>query len=231
MVTLKCNLTAIIVSLTSLRSCLRKVEGDEQHKQREDQNKDQKAQFLCHLCEYFKTLISLSTMMSVKLADLVRNKLPVNSKRYRQDLCVDKKEMPKWDNSDMSDKTGCSKKEQIIMFTREQVNPLMTEEENMQFLLDKWLDLAEEIKQFSAKRGWLASYDELSLPLSLAAELGELAASVQWNNDENKTIEELSDKTKHNICEEIADLAIYGFHCHRTIYGGSVDADATFLRV
>ena len=117
----------------------------------------------------------------------------------------------------MSSKTGCSKEEQIIMFTSKQIDPLLTEQNNLQCLQNKWIDLATKIKHFSAERGWLNSYDELTLRLSLTSELGELATAVQWSQEHTK-LNELSDDDKHSICEEIADLAIYAFHYYRTVF-------------
>ena len=155
--------------------------------------------------------------MNVPLAALVSNKISVNRKRYVKDLCVAKKTgMPKY--TEFSSTTGVSKDDNIIMFTLEEIDVNLSDDKNLQELHKKWLALVKDIKEFSRERGWLNSYDEVTLRLSLAAEVGELAELLQWNND-NKTMNNLPDKTKTKLCEEIADVAIYGFHYHRSVYG------------
>ena len=197
-----CGITSIVGAMSSLPFL---------------RNKQQEVELSGLLRKFFHSLISLSTLMNVKLACLVKNKLRINLERYKQDLCLSHKtEMPKWQQ--FATETGYSDNSKIIMFTPDQIDTGLTEDDNLRSLSRNWAALSSDIRNFSHQRGWLDSYDELTLRLSLAAETGELAETVQWKRRDTPISELPSDRIT-SICEEIADLAIYGFHYDRTLHG------------
>ena len=125
--------------------------------------------------------------------------------------------MPKW--TDLP--TGITKESSFKLHSVEDVDPSLTDESNLKKLQEEWSSLEVTIRDFAADRGWLGSYNETTLRLSLMAETGELAACVQWAKD-SSNLNHLSAEKWNNLCEELADIAIYGFHYVRTISGLNV---------
>ena len=146
---------------------------------------------------------------------MVKRKLVLNGLRYRTDLCLSNQSgMPKW--TDLA--TGQTKDSTFEIYLHTDVRLSLTREKNVRSLRSDWISIASEVKHFAAVRGWLGSYNERTLRLALASEVGELATVLQWESD-TKTMAMLPKSKVNSLCEELADIAIYVFHYYRTIKG------------
>ena len=76
--------------------------------------------------------------------------------------------------------------------------------------------LRAEIAGFARERGWLGTYTPKKISVSLIAEMGELAETVEWRREED-TVISLPRKVKVNIARETADVTIYLLHLLREL--------------
>ncbi len=72
-------------------------------------------------------------------------------------------------------------------------------------------ELTTEIRQFADDREWGQFHTVRSLVLALVGEVGELAAEVQWVNDESISSYLANSANKSKLGAEAADVATYLF--------------------
>lgn len=85
--------------------------------------------------------------------------------------------------------------------------------------------LYSEIAGFARDRGWLGTYTPKRICMSLIAEMGELAANLEWRREED-TVMSLPREVKVDIARETADVAIYLLHLARELEMRASDVNA-----
>jgi len=73
--------------------------------------------------------------------------------------------------------------------------------------MDSLDDLKTQLKQFGHERDWEQFHSPKNLAMALAGEAGELIECFQWLTEEQS--QNLSDKQKAAVCEELADVQLY----------------------
>lgn len=69
--------------------------------------------------------------------------------------------------------------------------------------------MTQELQRFADDRNWRQFHTPKNLVMALAVEASELLEIFQWMTPEESQLERLSDVTRQDIEEEIADVLIY----------------------
>lgn len=69
--------------------------------------------------------------------------------------------------------------------------------------------IAHDLQCFADDRDWQHFHTPKNLAIALSVEASELLEIFQWMTPEESQLEQLSDATRQNIEEEIADVLIY----------------------
>ena len=69
--------------------------------------------------------------------------------------------------------------------------------------------LAAELRTFAEERNWNQFHTPKNLVMAMVGEVGELSAEFQWLSPQESEPEQLSDRSRQAIENEIADVMIY----------------------
>ncbi len=70
-------------------------------------------------------------------------------------------------------------------------------------------EIQKQLQEFASERDWDQFHTPKNLVMALSGEMGELADLFQWKTATESFPENLSDKEKEEIRQEVADIALY----------------------
>lgn len=70
-------------------------------------------------------------------------------------------------------------------------------------------ELKSKQRHFALERNWEQYHQPRNLLLALTAEVGELCEIFQWRGEVKPSLEGFTDKEKHHVGEELADVLLY----------------------
>lgn len=172
----------------------------------------------------FEEITRICALLEVPLSLIVKAKMLKNRKQYPQEEAAvsspSGRVMPKYTeldckrSADGHSKTGTSRG-RLLSDKSIQDNKADDMGVMLFYFIQDYCGIRDDVYNFAQERGWVRSYNNPMLAVSLRAEAGELCGAVEWQaisgNDQGVLQPYLIDK----IASEVADVTIYLLHVAR----------------